>query len=241
MSNTNYVSQRRLSLFFNRLLNMFITRKEYNNNITHYDNRRTYTYNPNEVNSVNSYRLICDEILSPEEFTKSVWSIVSNGETYTFSPEITTQFSWLEEYKCYFCSFKTPFNYIASTQDIIEEFQCLIFPYAIGSITTPGAYITKENLSSYELSNKIININIGEVKTLDEKFIPNVFIKDQQKGAINGVASLDENGKVPLEQLPTNVSVFYNDVGYITETELNNAIEAFDAAIADIIGSGVLA
>lgn len=73
-------------------------------------------------------------------------------------------------------------------------------------------------------------------------------IKDYAlKSDLKSKADLD-NGKVPLTQLPTNVSTFNNDVGYltsvpegyVTETKLNSVIESFDTAISDIIGSGVL-
>lgn len=82
-------------------------------------------------------------------------------------------------------------------------------------------------------------------------------LTDEQKAQAReniGAAALDDisSGGVTswneLEDKPTNVSAFNNDVGYltsvpeeyITETELNSVIESFDTAISDIIGSGVL-
>lgn len=211
MSNTNYVSQRRLKLFFNKILNMFITRNEYNDSITHYDNRRICTYDPDNTDKSSSYILLCNEIVTPEEFTKSIWEVNYNSQNYTFTPEIVNQFSWLAEHECYFCTFRTPLNFTSFAPDEIVEFQCLIFPNPTGSISTPGTYLTKENLFSFELPNNKINLNIGEIKTLDEKFIPETYAK-----------------KSDLE-----------DYAY-SRSDIDNIFVSLDTALFNVVGSGVL-
>lgn len=84
--------------------------------------------------------------------------------------------------------------------------------------------------------------NALESNVLDNNSIyltPTVIYDYALKSDLKSKADLD-NGKVPLTQLPADVSVFNNDAKYITENELNNVIESFDTAISDIIGSGVL-
>lgn len=86
---------------------------------------------------------------------------------------------------------------------------------------------------SVVLSGGYTPLQLGKktIIKLDEKYLSDTLIKSDMIGVPNGVASLDDNGKVPLEQLPED---------YVTETELNNVIESFDTAISNIIGSGVL-
>lgn len=106
------------------------------------------------------------------------------------------------------------------------------------------------------MSRKIIGVTVGtqlpkpNFKQTDPTkgdYIKNKPDFDGLKSKVDTKADLVD-GKVPVEQLPTNVSVFNNDVGYLTSvpdeyvtaTELNNAIESFDTAISEVIGSGVL-
>lgn len=106
------------------------------------------------------------------------------------------------------------------------------------------------------MSRKIIGVTVGSqlpkpnFKQTDPTkgdYIKNKPDFEGLKSKVDTKADLVD-GKVPVEQLPTDISVFTNTVGYltsvpeeyITETELNSVIESFDTAISDIIGSGVL-
>ena len=43
------------------------------------------------------------------------------------------------------------------------------------------------------------------LKQLDEKFIPNIFVKSSEKAKANGVATLDGEGKIPESQIPDDL------------------------------------
>ena len=65
------------------------------------------------------------------------------------------------------------------------------------TFTSPGIwFVDANNYTTLGLKLK------PEVKTLDEKFIPDLYIKKTAAGAPNGVAALDANGKINPEQIP---------------------------------------
>ena len=70
-----------------------------------------------------------------------------------------------------------------------------------------------------DLSDKINNLD-DLYDGLDSKFV-----KKSEVGKPNGVASLDNNGKVPLEQLPDGIGDEYEKLGFIgTMAELEQAL-----------------
>lgn len=80
------------------------------------------------------------------------------------------------------------------------------YPYIYGTETV-FTFTVKEELNhiDYYAGNALDNTftklaNVNEV----ERY----FIRNEQKGAANGVASLDVNGKVPVEQMPTEAFVY---------------------------------
>lgn len=68
-------------------------------------------------------------------------------------------------------------------------------------------------------------------KILDEKYIPDIYLKSATAGALNGVATLDDAGKVPLVQLPNDIDNLSN---YYTKSEIDNLIGNCDAVIDSI-------
>jgi hypothetical protein len=75
------------------------------------------------------------------------------------------------------------------------------------SLTFPSAGIW-----FYQYSNGLVHtksLEKYEVKYLDEKYIPDIFVRSESVGAQNGIATLDENGKVTPSQL-TETS--WNDI-----------------------------
>ena len=213
MSNNliNFVSQRRLKTFLDKLFGVFISKAEYSNNMTHYDNRHTCYYNPTNLDFSKNYVMLCEDITSPEDIANSVWTANYNNEVFEFSPEIISEFSWLENYQCYFCTFKTPLNYKIDDPDKLIELQCLVFPKPYQSITEPGIYITTENLSSYAIINSEIEFSIGELKQIDDKYIPDTIIRGSEKGSPNGIATLNNEGKINSDQMPDN-EIYWSDV-----------------------------
>lgn len=71
---------------------------------------------------------------------------------------------------------------------------------------------------------------LAEVKALADAAIP-----DSEKGAVNGVASLDVNGKVPLAQLPNSIMEYKGTYDADTNTPtLANGVGNADTAIGDV-------
>lgn len=113
---------------------------------------------------------------------------------------------------------------------------------AITSITANGHSITVSKGSNYVVANTSITpktaakitydakglVTSGDVLTAsDIPDISSIYIKKILKGAVNGIAELDDTGKVPSTQLPSYVddiiegyyriadSMFYSEAGYI--------------------------
>ena len=95
---------------------------------------------------------------------------------------------------------------------------------AIQTAPSTGIYFAKAGTFLYSGVTKI-----------EEKFIPNVFVKAEEKGQPEGVASLGLDGKIPASQMPevTNDTIWLNAECYdetftlqtdMTATELTNAI-----------------
>ena len=77
------------------------------------------------------------------------------------------------------------------------------------SYTTQSTYefIVIENISHTDFyAGKAEDSSFVKLANVDE--VERYFIRVEEKGASNGVASLDVNGKVPVEQLPTEALVF---------------------------------
>lgn len=64
----------------------------------------------------------------------------------------------------------------------------------------PGAQ-TAPSTGIYFYESGTLKIGNG-IKQIDEKFIPDIYIKFEEKGAANGLATLDDEKKIPLENLP---------------------------------------
>ena len=75
-----------------------------------------------------------------------------------------------------------------------------------------------------------LSLSKTDIKQIDEKYIPDIFIKSESIGEINGIASLDEEGKIPLSQLPNNIKteninqtqVDYNQNDYLEMDYIKN-------------------
>ena len=95
------------------------------------------------------------------------------------------------------------------------------------------SYTTNYNLHKIELSDKpaditVINPNWDFIdqmlKTLEESAGDGVYIPKTEKGVANGVATLDENGKIPDEQLPDpDFDALCDLYGYSFEREKNSS------------------
>ena len=80
------------------------------------------------------------------------------------------------------------------------------YPYIYGTETV-FTFSIKEELGhiDYYAGNALDN-TFTKLANVDE--VERYFIRNEQKGAANGVASLDVNGKVPVEQMPTEAFVY---------------------------------
>lgn len=82
---------------------------------------------------------------------------------------------------------------VLSTADMLGEDMTF-------NVTETGFYVLY-----IEGMGNVISYSNGEFKQLDEKFIPDIFVKSAKMGTPNGVATLDADGKVPTSQLPDNI------------------------------------
>jgi hypothetical protein len=96
---------------------------------------------------------------------------------------------------------------------------------------TPGVWFTKAEYNGKIVEQAVSLTTTGDNKLLDTRCIPDIYVKKSEKATPNGVATLDENGKVPVEQLPDNLA---------TTSDLENAITSIDNSLSTAIGSGVL-
>lgn len=83
--------------------------------------------------------------------------------------------------------------------------------------TSPYPYIYgKETVFTFSIKEELSHIDYYAGNAIDNTFtklanvneVERYFIRNEQKGAANGVASLDVNGKVPVEQMPTEAFVY---------------------------------
>ena len=80
------------------------------------------------------------------------------------------------------------------------------YPYIYGTETVFTFNIKEESSHIDYYAGNAINNTFTKLANVNE--VERYFIRKEEKGASNGVASLDVNGKVPVEQMPTEAFVY---------------------------------